>query len=862
MTERRFEDLSLTQALWLLVIRPARTIQLFLDVVVDSEEYPFETRQQGDFTYERRDTETPQWVQSFRIDRFINLQYLWRIGWLGSAIVLMILGADSLFDAALDPLKKAEGDTGSAFFWIPLSIVVFLIGYLFIERDSWLPRVQRRFGNVDMSPVAEPAVKDVESKKPQEELVARRQPETFDPSLTGFLTWFIRHSLRFMLVPIAILLSWYAYDRNTLMGPQGEVVQVVFTRQGLQSWFGAIALWYIIFTVDLNGAFVAMMRGKFSPDIRWNEVFRWRWTHVVLILIVLLGASFRLRDLDSIPPDMTSDHIEKLRDAIRIDEGYYAMFFDNNGGREAFQMYVVQQIATTFGVGFNFRALKYASIIEGLLTIVLIYVMVKTVIGRMTKDRDRLGDWVGLAAAGFLAISSWHTTMSRLGLRIPLTPLATAIVVIFLVRAIRYNKRWDFVNLGLALGIGLYWYQANRTLPAVAVVLVGLAILFSLNRPRYAARYAVNFAMAGILAIVIYLPMYHYSEAFPGEFWSRTYGRVYGDGVYIYEYDPATGEYEFNGPSTVDLIEHVYEHRDTLIDNYEDAFKMWSWDGDPAWFHNPLGKPAFDPITNAFFMLGAAMWVVLMVRYREIALLVVPIGIVVMMLPTTLAVSTLVNENPSFTRLSGTMPFVFLLAGLPLGWLAYDIVRTGYTRVLFFGLALLVGGYTIVSAIEENEQTYFEEYRVSYERSWKPYNAFADPLQTFVEGRGSFGNAFYVHSEHWLDHRIVGAMAGDVNWPNSLLDRGDVYLQMRINEGTSYEYNPDQPLYFMFDLEDVESITFFEQAFPGGTLTRVPVRDDNDFYIYEAPAGWGWIRAFISEQTKQTACIVYCGYLR
>ena len=43
-------------------------------------------------------------------------------------------------------------------------------------------------------------------------------------------------------------------------------------------------------------------------------------------------------------------------------------------------------------------------------------------------------------------------TMKDIGL----TPLVTALVVIVLARALRYNRRGDFILVGLALGFGLF----------------------------------------------------------------------------------------------------------------------------------------------------------------------------------------------------------------------------------------------------------------------------------------------------------------------------------------------------------------------------------------------------------------------
>ena len=77
-----------------------------------------------------------------------------------------------------------------------------------------------------------------------------------------------------------------------------------------------------------------------------------------------------------------------------------------------------------------------------------------------------------------------------------------------------------------------------------------------------------------------------------------------------------------------------------------------------------------------------------------------------------------------------------------------------------------------------NYESYFETYRSGYEQAWRPYSQISAPLKNLRNGRGSYGNAFYVNTAHWLDHRVLGSVAGDLSWPNGLVNVQDVYQQI------------------------------------------------------------------------------------
>src|SRR5258708_7110269 len=177
------------------------------------------------------------------------------------------------------------------------------------------------------------------------------------------------------------------------------------------------------------------------------------------ILVLLLGAYFRFAQLPSIPPEMTSDHVEKLFDVHDLVSGKHWVYFERNTGREPIQFYFAAFLVEVFDTGFTYLTLKITSAIAGFLMLPFVFLL-----GREIEDAR-----FGLLAMAMAAISFWATAISRVGLRFPLTPLFVAPTLFFLLRGIRRHSRNDFLLSGLSLGIGLYGYSTIRIVPLAMV---------------------------------------------------------------------------------------------------------------------------------------------------------------------------------------------------------------------------------------------------------------------------------------------------------------------------------------------------------------------------------------------------------
>src|SRR6185295_5595931 len=101
--------------------------------------------------------------------------------------------------------------------------------------------------------------------------------------------------------------------------------------------------------------------------------------------------------------------------------------------------------------------------------------------------------------------------------------------MVFLARALRQNKRIDYIIAGLILGAGMYGYQAVRMLPLVVMIGVGLALVLRARTWRVRREYIVNFAALVIVSLAVFVPLGNYMTEYPDSFWSRTTGRLFGE---------------------------------------------------------------------------------------------------------------------------------------------------------------------------------------------------------------------------------------------------------------------------------------------------------------------------------------------
>ena len=540
------------------------------------------------------------------------------------------------------------------------------------------------------------------------------------------------------------------------------------------------------------------------------------WTFWALAAIAIVAAWFRLYDLAGTPPEMTSDHVEKILDAQRILDGSPLVFFPNNGGREPIQFYLMAAASRMPGLGMSFFTLKLLTAMEGLVTIPLLWLMGKAVIG---DDDPELGNLTGLILAALVGVSYWHVMLSRLGLRIVLTTMFSAALTMFFAAALRHNRREDFIRVGLTLGAGFYAYQALRILPVVVAVGVGIAIVLA---RRQTARYLLNGAALATMALAVSAPLLTFALQYPEDFWRRAADRI----------GPLTA-----APAPTLAI---------LTANVRRALLMFNWRGDVAWVTAAPGRPVMDELTGALLIVGVGVWLVRAVGRRDPVDWLMPAMLLIMLLPSALAITHPI-ENPSATRTSGALPVAYLFAALPVALAARSVGRLVPDRQRAAASVALVG-LVVTAAAARNWHTYFGEYHDSYLASSPgPYTEAGRMLRDFGESTGGYGNAFMIAYPYWWDHRALGIEAGRLDWPNGIVNLKDTpaILAGASRRQDRYRLDPARELMFFYSRRDSAAQAQLRHWFPEGRSRVIAsYKPGGDYSIFQvAPLGASGFRA-------------------
>jgi len=448
-----------------------------------------------------------------------------------------------------------------------------------------------------------------------------------------------------------------------------------------------------------------------------------RWS-LLLLAAAGLVIFFRVYRITQVPPEMVSDHAEKLLDVWDVLHGGTSIFFPRNTGREALQMYLTAAIIQVFGTGFSFISLKIGTVLAGLLTLPYIYLL-----GKEFGNRR-----VGLYAMLFAGIAYWPNVISRVGLRFPLYPLFVAPALYYLLRGLRSARFNDFILAGLALGFGLHGYTPIRILPFVVMVAVGLYLLH--RQPLGGKSVAVSGSIALVFAAVLaFLPLLRYAVDNPGVFSYRSFTRL------------GTVEQPLPGPAGQIFLNNLWR-----------AVTMFAWDDGEIWVHSVIHHPALDVVSAALFYLGVALLVMRYARRRDWLDLFWLFSVPMLMLPSILSLA-FPAENPALNRMAGAIVPVFIILGIALDGLL-ETVRSQVGGRWGSALAWCAGLVLLFWSSLQNYDLVFNQYQDYYRRASWNTSEMGRVIRDFADSVGSPDTAWVLAYPYWVDTRLVGMNAG------------------------------------------------------------------------------------------------------
>jgi uncharacterized membrane protein len=467
---------------------------------------------------------------------------------------------------------------------------------------------------------------------------------------------------------------------------------------------------------------------------------------------------------------MTIDHPHKLMDIRDLLQGQYRIFFPRNTGREMVQFYYTAALVRLLGLPLGFQTLKLGAVLASLATVGVAYALAA----------ELFGPQVGLLASAFLATARWDLGISRIGLRYPFASLSLVTTLLFLFRTVRTGRRNDALWCGLSLGLGLHGYSSFRVVPGLVVVAVLLKALLDREGVRQIGqrRFWTNAALILILAAMVFVPLGRYMLDNPAMFWYRVLTRA--------------SNLERQLPDSPTLV---------LLSNVAISLLAFNWRGDIGWVHLVQRVPFLDPISGASLVLGVAVTLWRLLRYRDWRSACLLLGLPVLLLPSSLSLAFPI-ENPSANRSSVAIPLVFALVGLAPGLLlppSREKVNRLARMAIVSCLALLIGvtGYL-------NYESYFVRYAAQFDgQAWNA-SEFARVIRGFADTCGSLDQAYIAPWPYFIDGRAAALELGDWEWYNLLDDLTGLEEQA---------LRPGNKLYLVHP-GDQESLTRLREIYP------------------------------------------------
>ena len=515
-----------------------------------------------------------------------------------------------------------------------------------------------------------------------------------------------------------------------------------------------------------------------------------RWTLLVLAVVGIV-IFFRVYNLGGVPAEPFSDHAEKLLDVYDVSQGQTHIFFPRNTGREAIQMYLTLVVSWIFGTGLTFLSLKIGTVFCGLVTLPYMYLLGKELGGKR----------IALLAVFFAGIAYWPNVISRVGLRFTLYPLFVAPTLFYLLRGLRTRNRNDFIVSGLFLGFGLHGYSPFRIMPFIVVAAVGLYLLHSQSKGNR-KQAIIWLSILALISLIVFLPLARYWLENPDSFGARAFSRL------------GSTETPLPGPWW-----------QILLSNTWNSLRMYNWDNGSIWVHSVPGRPAFDVVSAALFLIGAVLVLLRYLRQRHWVDLFLLVSIPLLQLPSTLSLA-FPAENPSLNRAAAAFIPAILILAIGLDGLLKSI-ESRRNRANGIALAWIVtlglAGWSSYSNYDLVLNQYATEFRLG---AWNT-SEIADVIRQFAQVNGSVDDAWVVPYPYWVDTRLVGDW---LNLPDKdfALWPQDFSITQKIGAAKLFILKP----------EDTDDLGLLEQLYPQGILSTfhsAVVNAGKDFMILFVP---------------------------
>ena len=297
--------------------------------------------------------------------------------------------------------------------------------------------------------------------------------------------------------------------------------------------------------------------------------------------VLVLALILRMNNLGNVPPGLWFDEAQNgvVGRNLLAPGAFHYTFIQDFTQMGALYFYFDGLMVKIFGN--EIWVVRFLPALAGSLIAPMLYLL-----------GSRMYGWrVGLAAAGFVAVSSWNITFSRFGMASMPTVALDVAVFLCAAQALRTGRLGYYAGAGVLMGLSLQIYYPSRLVPIIlGALLLHRLITQHIKLIRSIRAGLVVFAVGALLA---FMPVGLFAIEQPDAFNGRT------DTVSIFAPQNNGGNLQA-----------------ALTQNIQKHMLMFNWLGDGNGRHNLPGSPMLEWIMAALFFAGLASCILRFWRWQ------------------------------------------------------------------------------------------------------------------------------------------------------------------------------------------------------------------------------------------------------
>lgn len=421
----------------------------------------------------------------------------------------------------------------------------------------------------------------------------------------------------------------------------------------------------------------------------------------LLILILLIAAFLRFYKLGINPLSLSWDEASigynafSIAQTLKDEHGrfvpydYFSAFGDY---KPPVAIYLTAAAVKLFG--FSEWSVRLPSALFGFLTVLLTFFLVEAL--RKQLGSKFINQNYSLAATFFLAISPWHTILSRQLFEANIAAFLIVFGVWLFLKGL--SNGWGIILGGLSLVLSIYTFNSPRLF--IPLLVIGLVIFF-FKKLWMQKKWAIG---ALLCSIILILPLLPHLLSPLGQLRFKEVN-IFSDAKIV---EKANGRQSLDNKTILSKIVHNRRigYSQLFLAHYFDHFNI-----DYLFFNGDI-NPKFSTRENGQFFLAEALFLLLGAYYliqkeRKLAFFLI-YWLLVGLVPAAMA-----RETPHALRSEVSLPTWQIFSGIGFYCLC-NILKKGWKKILLLIIVVFLGWEGIIYL-----HNYYTHYPLDYSQDWQ-----------------------------------------------------------------------------------------------------------------------------------------------